>query len=188
MSSSIELNEKATKYWKEIDIAYSAAKELFILSEEKLNNMSLFPAPLLEHRDALDHIMRFSRIVAENGLCSDAISELSNAKQHEIRAYFDIADYVCISVRSEIADNLSTLSTKQITEIWEEYRSIRTRVLAISDGIASIRNSRKESLSSILDYQNAISEIFQIYDAFQLDVLPKIKHGLWYKIKKFFNT
>lgn len=186
--SNIDLNESAANYWKEIDIAYSAAKELFILSEEKLNNMSLFPAPLLEHRDALDHIMRYSRIISEKGLCSDAISELSSAKQHEIRAYFDIADYICISVRAEIAEKLNTLTVKEITKIWNEYKNIRSRVIAISDDIASIRNSRKESLSSIRDYQNAISEIFQIYDSFQIEVLPKIEQSLWNRIRKLFKS
>ena len=182
--SNTDLNESCIKIWEEIDIAYSATKELFILSEEKLNNMRLFPAPLLEHRDALDHIMRYSRIVAKKGLCEEALSELRNAQQHEIRAYFDIADYICITIRSEIADSFSTLSKKQIKKIWAEYRSIRSRVISISDSIASIRNSRKESLASIMDYKNAIGEIFQIYDSYLLDVLPQIEHSLAYRIMR----
>lgn len=112
--ASAELKEKAAKYWNELEQAYAASKQLLIDSEEKLNRMRIFPAPLLEHRDALDHLMRYSRIYNEYGLCESAINELSNAKQHEIRAFFDIADYICVVIRSEIADTLSVLSVRKI--------------------------------------------------------------------------
>lgn len=179
------LQELSNQYWLELDTAYSAAKQLLIEAEEKLTRMRLFPAPLLEHRDALDHLMRYSRIMSKEGLCEAAIDELTNAKQHEIRAFFDIADYICVIVRSEIADTLAILSIKQIKKIWSEYETVKSRVISISNEIATIRKNRTESIDQIAAYQKVVEEIFKIYNEYQLNISPRINRNLLYYIKKF---
>ncbi len=182
-----ELKALESSCWHDLNIAYSATKKLFILSEEKLKNMMLFPAPLLEHRDALDHIMRYSTIIADTGLCEDAITELTNAKQHEIRAFFDVADYICISIRREISDTLDVLSKRQIKKIWPEYEIVRAEVIDLSDDLAIIRTNRRESISAIPDYEEAVDKMFKIYRHFQLKVLPGIGQGFLYRINKILN-
>lgn len=186
--ASAELKEKAAKCWNELEQAYVAAKQLLIDSEEKLNRMRLFPAPLLEHRDALDHLMRYSRIFNESGLCESAISELSNAKQHEIRAFFDIADYICVIIRAEIDDTLSVLSVRQIKKIWPEYENIKSRVIKISGEIAEIRKNRTETVDRIDIYQDAVKEMFDIYYYYQLNILPKIGNSWLHQLKKLLNN
>ena len=76
-----ELKQKAAQLWHDLHISYDSTKKLLIHAEEKLSAMELYPAPLLEHRDALDHLMRYSRIFEETGLCESAVNELANAKQ-----------------------------------------------------------------------------------------------------------
>lgn len=186
--ASAELKERAAKCWNELEQAYSAAKQLLIESEEKLNRLRLFPAPLLEHRDALDHLMRYSRIYKESGLCDAAIDELSNAKQHEIRAFFDIADYICVIIRSEIADTLSVLSVRQINKIWSEYENVKKRAIDISETIAQIRKDRTETVDKIKTYQDAVNQMFDIYYYYQLNVLPKIGNRWMHQLKKYFNS
>lgn len=186
--ASAELKERAAKCWNELEQAYTAAKQLLIESEEKLTRMRLFPAPLLEHRDALDHLMRYSRIYNELGLCESAVNELNNAKQHEIRAFFDIADYICVIIRSEINDTLSVLNARQIKNIWADYETVKKRVVDISERIAAIRKDRTETVDRIETYQDAVSEMFDIYYYYQLNVLPKVGKRWLHLFKKYLNN
>lgn len=181
------LKSVETEHWHDLDVAYSASKRMFILAEEKLKNMELFPAPLLEHRDALDHIMRYSRLIEKNGLCNEAISELANAKQHEIRAFFDIADYICITIRLEIASTLDVLTKRQITKIWPDYKDVRKKVINLSTEIAEIRTERKETIDAIPRYEVAVDKMFEVYQTYQLEVLPKIGKGFIYRLHRLLN-
>ena len=60
-----ELKQISAQLWHDLHISYSSTKKLLIHAEEKLRAMELYPAPLLEHRDALDHLMRYSKIFEE---------------------------------------------------------------------------------------------------------------------------
>lgn len=182
-----ELKQKSAQLWHELHLSYYATKKLLIHAEEKLSAMELYPAPLLEHRDALDHLMRYSKVFEESGLCEAAVNELANAKQHEIRAFYDVADYICITIRKEIADTLDTLSQKKINTVWPEYREIRVRVIDLSNEIAKIRNGTRETVDAIPSYEAAVNEMFNIYAAFQTDVQPKIGHGFFYQVRKLFR-
>lgn len=173
--------------WSEIECAYSAHKELFIQAEERLNEMKLFPAPVLEQRDALDHIMQYVAIKAQKGDCDEAVEQLKNAKQHVLRAYFDTADYVCITVRAEIARELNKLSARKIKSVWTDYTDVRAKIQTISQRIAEVRYARTESLDQISQYKGILSDVFDLYDRFQREIYPRIKMGFlkwpWQKHK-----
>lgn len=180
------LEEKEKRYWAEINQAYSASKELFIKAEEKLEQMAFFPAPLLEHRDALDHIMRYYNITYENQgeLTQRAIDELSDARGHEIRAYFDIADFICITIRDDVSSALKNFSGAQIKKVWNDYTRIKTEVVKISEDIVSIRNSRTTSLENIEKYKVVIEKLFNIYDSFNTRTLPELKKKYFWQFWK----
>ena len=168
------------QYRNNIYIAYIESKRLFISAEEKLNQMSFFVAPLIEHRDALDHIMRYFHIKTTDGLTDDAIKELERALSHELRAYFDIADYVCIMVRQEINNSLKRISTRKIKRVWSDYVQTKERIAKISEDIAEIRNSRSSSLEHINKYKVVVNEIFDIYKTYITDIEPHLrKKVLW---------
>lgn len=179
-----ELKQISAQLWHDLHISYSSTKKLLIHAEEKLRTMELYPAPLLEHRDALDHLMRYSKIFEEQGLCKAAVNELANAKQHEIRAFYDVADYICITIRKEISDTLDSLSQRKIEKVWPEYKTVRSKVIELSNRIAEIRTGTRESVDSIPGYEEAVNEMFSIYATFQTEIQPKIGHGIFYQLRK----
>lgn len=170
-----EFNKKKDQYLAEIHYAYSSSKKLFIDAEEKLSKMGTFLAPLLEHRDSLDHIMRFYEYTRDGKFTEEALRELANARAHEIRAYFDIADYICIGVRAEIASELDHLNGWQIKKVWKDYIAIKAEVASISDEIAAIRKVRIDTLSYIDKYEKVIQKLFKLHTRFESKIKPELK-------------
>lgn len=195
--ANIEFNTECEKYLSEIHTAYTESKRLFINTEERLPQMKFFPAPLLEHRDAMDHIMRYYDYLKKSKEMPDAsdgkkyaemaLGELKNAKAHEIRAYFDTADYACIIIRDEIASVINKLTVKQIESVWEDYKSIKTKVVDASREVAKLRNDRVDNIEFIDQYKVVLDEMFDIFEDFSTRVLPKIKSRKWSKIRCLFG-
>lgn len=175
MSEEFICQEK--EYLKKIQIVYMESKCLFINAEEMLSQMGFFVAPIVEHRDALDHIMRYFAIKEKHNLTEKAIKELDKALGHEIRAYFDIADFTCITIRQEINTALSKVSSRKIKKTWKDYVEVRDRVVHISEEIAEIRMKRNGSLSDIEKYKVVLEEMFNIYKLFITKIEPQLKRG-----------
>lgn len=160
---------------------YMESKSLFIYAEELLEQMSFFVAPVLEHRDALDHIMRYFDLKNKEGLSEAVVKELDRALAHELRAYFDIADYVCITVRQQISDSLKKVSVRKINKIWDEYSIIKRRIVNASEEIAEIRQSRNGSLKHIEKYKPIMAEMLDIYKTYTINIEPQIKRSSSWK-------
>lgn len=172
---SIELENKEKKYTADIKYAYDEYKNLFICAEEFLEGMRFFLAPMVEHRDALDHLMRYFGLKNESGLSENAIKELEEALEHEIRAYFDTADYVCINVRKEIDDSLKEISSWRIKKVWNKYAEIKKRIVNVSEEIAEIRKNRTGRIEHVTRYQKVLTEVFDIYKYFAKEIEPRIR-------------
>lgn len=170
-----EFNKKRDQHMAEIYQAYSASKQLYIDAEEKLSRMNIFLAPLLEHRDALDHIMRFYEYTHAGKFTEDTLKELANARAHEIRAYFDVADFICIGIREDISSGLDALSGWQIKKVWNDYIKMREEVSSISDDIAAIRKGRIDTLTYIEQYAKVIKRLFEIHVDYERKYLPMLK-------------
>lgn len=169
---AVDLRERDIKYKSDLQNIYSAYKELFIQSEERLEEMSFFVAPMLEHRDALDHLMRYFNLTNEVGITEEALKQLDKAIDHEFRAYFDVADYICITVRNRIAEGLRGISKKKIRAVWNDYLDIKEKVVKISNDIATIRFERDGKMDSVVKYKQALEEIFKIHDTFICKIEP----------------
>ena len=137
--------------------------------------MKTFAAPLIEHRDALDHIMRYMNEKDSNGLTDKAIEELTMALGHETRAFFDIADYICIQIRFEISESLRNIKSTQINSIWANYSEDRARVFNISEGLVDIRRNRRGNRDFVNQYKPLVDELFAIYKKFKIDIEPNLK-------------
>lgn len=150
---------------KDLYTVYFENRKLYIEAEELSVNMNMYIAPLVEHRDALDHIMRcFEKLNQGN---KDFQKEIESALGHELRAYYDIADYICINIREYISDALNHMRTKDIRKMWVEYERKKREVLAISVEIAKIRNERRASIESVYKYRdNVMPRLFEIYKDF----------------------
>lgn len=170
-----DLESREKQYRRDLYDTYIESKNLFIRAEELLEQMSFFVAPVLEHRDALDHIMRYFDLKNKSGLSEVAIKELDRALSHELRAYFDIADYICITIRQQISDSLKRISIKKIQKVWNEYSDIKKRVVKVSEEIAEIRQNRNSSLKHIEKYKPVIEEMISIYKVYMTNIEPQIR-------------
>lgn len=170
-----DLIEKDIACKRELQDSYEAYKKLFIRAEEKLEEMDFFVAPMLEHRDALDHLMRYFFLVSENSVTQEAVEQLEKALGHEYRAYFDVADYICITVREKIAESLKRIPKRKMKTVWETYSDVKNRVVKISDEISEIRFERKGDMDSVKKYEGMLQEIFEIYDDFICNIEPRLQ-------------
>lgn len=93
-----DINKKDREKKKELYYVYMASKSLFMEAEERLPEMKFFSAPTLEHRDVLEHVMRYFELSKDGNINEVAEEELA-AMSHEIHAFFDTADFICINVR-----------------------------------------------------------------------------------------
>lgn len=164
---------QAEKIISEIYNVYKDCKSLFIKSEELLPEMRMFIPPLMEHRDAFDHLMR----VFEKNQTTGQIDfdNLNKALGHEARAYFDVADYACIKIREYINNSLKKFSKKKIAECWKEYKSIRSKVFLYSEELYKVRNERSASSESITKYKEMIMPyMFEVLQEYITEIEPKL--------------
>lgn len=174
MDNIEKLESKDEELKKDLLVVYTETKNLFIESEELLPEMRFFAAPTLEHRDALEHIMRYMKMTSDRNN-SDAIKQLESALGHEIRAYFDTADYVSISVRDEIRKCLKRISTRKIKKNWSDYADIKEKLVTISNEIADIRKQKSGDMESVERYKSVIQDILDIYKNFVTKVEPRLR-------------
>lgn len=172
---NVDLIKKDALCKKELQDVYEAYKKLFIRAEEKLEEMGFFVAPMLEHRDALDHLMRYFSLVSEGEITEETLKQLEKAVGHEYRAYFDVADYICITVREKIAESLKGISKRKMQSVWKEYSDVKRKVVKISDEISEIRYNRRGNMDSVKKYDEMLKEIFEIYDDFICDIEPRLQ-------------
>ena len=173
-NQNMDLREKDSKYKEDLQNIYNAYKKLFIQAEEKLEEMSFFVAPMLEHRDALDHLMRYFSLTNEKEITEEALRQLDKAVGHEFRAYFDVADYICITIRNKIAERLKGVSKKKIESVWQEYLDIKQEIVKISDEIADVRFGRRGKMASVNEYEQVLKKVFRIYDDFVCKIEPHL--------------
>lgn len=170
-----EILEKENRLRKEIFYIYCKVKEAFIKAEELTEEMRFFAAPTLEHRDALEHIMRYLDMTTDGRQVSDnAIKELESAKGHEIRAYFDVVDYFSILIRDEMNNTLQKLSNRKIRKNWKDYARVKKMLYEISEEIADVRERKKNDIEAVELYENKLKEILDEYKIFEEEVIPKL--------------
>lgn len=153
---------------------YKKCKKYFIRAEECLPRMELFVAPLLEHRDALDHTMRYYDKKNRGCSQSELIEELKRVRGHEVRAFYDIADYTCILIRTEISQRLKRVSRQKIKKYWPTYAMDREMVMKYSEELADIRQGRTDFSESIPKYESVLEKFYTTYTMFLNEVEPKL--------------
>ena len=166
----MNLSAEALEILTDLNKVYMTNREYFIKAEDIIENMGFFTAPLVEHRDALDHIMRF---FGDENL--DNINQLKSALSHEMRAFFDVADYICINIRQEIYKGLNDINARDITEVWGNYLECKQKVVKLSFEIAEIRNNRDIGQESLNKYKNELDKLFELYKEYQIYIAPRLK-------------
>lgn len=186
------LEQKEKELLDNLTYVYLKNKCYFIRAEELLESLKFYLAPLVQHRDALDHIMRgFESIGFKDEVSSDevikhhkkCVEQLDKALGHELRSFFDIADFVCIKIRLIISERIKRIRYKKIKNVWVNYDDEKKEIYEISERIAEVRLVRGESIKSVDAYCQILDRLFEIYKDFITNVEPKLKRGLFLKSK-----
>lgn len=132
-------------YWPDLVRVYFKTKALLILAEEIDPDMKTLPAPLLQLRDALDHIMRAKG--SEIGLLEKpddhGNKNMDKALGHVYRAYFDIADWVAASLRKKASDAVKRFSTECLAAVTPQYyQEWKPGLERVAHRVAAIRTSK----------------------------------------------
>lgn len=172
-------------FWCDFCKIHKELKRIYILSEEHSNDFSSILQPIKEQRDALEHIVRaYYKII--NAPDSENISyiekNLSKAKGHLYRAYYDTADIFTIILREKISDYLSLFSYSEIISAWDkaEYDKERKFLVKVNKEIAELRikkdviekDTEKEQIFS--QYDTIITHLFRLYELVLLDIYPTL--------------
>lgn len=182
-----ELINKEQEIKKNLLSVYDEAKNLFIDAEELFPEMKLFAAPTLEHRDALEHIIRYINLMQNNNL-KEAVEEIDKALGHELRAYFDIADYVSILIRDNMRKTLCKYSQKRIHKKWDKYEEVKVFLFSFSEDIASVRKKKIGKVQVVEEYKTKLDNALEYYKEFEVEIEPalmrKIPFNLFNKKSK----
>jgi hypothetical protein len=152
--------------WNRLVLIHNHVKELLLCAEELDLHFWTFPQPLLELRSALEHIIRCQ--ASKAGIRPpDAGYEQANldkALGHEYRAFFDVADWISISLRERIADALGPFPNEAIAAVIPDYyRTIRPGIERLNIEIARIRSAKDIAGDDILrqttEYDAKIREL-----------------------------
>ncbi|MBW2618077.1 MAG: hypothetical protein JRC92_04300, partial [Deltaproteobacteria bacterium] len=174
--------------------AFTQGKQLIIIGEEFDSGFNTFLQPFVEHRHALNHIIRGK--AAELGLDDPKRDteyqrrHLEKALGHLHRAFFDAADWFSIIMRERIIDLLSPYSSGVIAETIPLYYSeTRPKIDSISRSIAKVRDAKDVALypsNQITTYVNALNELLDIYNHLE-QAIPELAAKKEQKRFKFFR-
>lgn len=129
---------------------YAYTKELVLLAEEMGVDMCSYLQPMMQQRDAYDHLMRIFAIDTLDDPTEDADTKmeasLNRVFQHQYRAFFDVADYMNLTIRDQITLALQPYSNSCIGAVLPEYyRNIRAGIVGIGKEIAKLRGGKDVS-------------------------------------------
>ncbi len=103
---------------------YKATKHLFILAEEVCSDeFSSYVAPILEQRDAYDHLIRILdyQTYQEEGRAEYAKQNVMGVISHQYRAFFDTADFLYLELRRQISKPVAEFGRGIVEEVVPEY-------------------------------------------------------------------
>ena len=181
MKSTVDI---LVPYWLRISQIHDITKELYIRSEEYSYELKSFLQPVKELKDAYEHVVRASTRAFCNTPNNDDIvyikANMEKAVGHEYRAFFDTADFLCITLRNRIISRLESFQYNQILIVWSEYEKARERIITITEDIASIRlkkdvGSSDKMCDLIFEYKGIVEELIKYYIKIDLEVYPELE-------------
>lgn len=167
---------------KELVELYPKVKELLIYAEEV--GLKVHLQPHLELGYAFDHLMRVLNNKYSKSIEGDeySIQNLRNAAAHVYRAGFDVIDFIILSLREQIVDEIQKVSPEAINEVFPEYyKEIRPRLEEITNKVVELRSSKELAYHFTFDdYISVIKEMREFYES----ILSKMSYLIEYENKK----
>ncbi len=166
--------------WELIVVVHNTAKSLLIKAEEVDPDHEFYYPPLIQQRDALDHIIRAACAwlnpteLRKNpqGKPPNAAEyierQMDKALGHAYRALFDAADWLSIVYRERIRETLSSYTTATIHAVLPDYHHvIEPRIEKICFEIAELRKGKDiGSAESITEGVQAYVKLIDELEAF----------------------
>ncbi len=147
----MERTEKdCKKDWETIVKLHIETKRLVLLAEELDRKLEFFWPPMIQQRDALDHIIRAERVrynpelTIRRGLNAEeyCAKQMDKAVGHIYRAYFDVADWISIILRQQISTIFDRYSRDSILKVLDGY-AVEVEQL-VDEASRTIANYRTE--------------------------------------------
>jgi len=167
--------------WTNIVRLEQEIKHLTTLAEENQIDSQEFLQPILEQRSAFEHVCRAK--AAEMGLfrkppeADYAQKQYDKAMGHLYRAFFDVADWLGLTVKEKILDLVTPYDVEVIRDVMPEYyRDVRPRIESFIREVALIRSdkdigqSKTSLITQVGEYSKRICEVMDIY----AKLLPKV--------------
>ena len=169
--------------WKTIVQVHQQAKSLMLIAEELDPEFSTFVQPVRELRDALEHIVRAKAVETgiappPNNINKDDYIRTSYGKAlgHEYRAFFDVADWLSMTIREKVLGLMEDYSKETITNVVPSYyQEWRPAIEKVSIEIARIRDSKDiadkgKILSEVQEYRDKIDELLEIHEQLLISI------------------
>ena len=142
--------------WRLLVKIHNYTKLLLLKAEEVDDKFTFFFPPLVQHRDALDHIMRaaYSKVFPAEYAANQEEAEkldgkdyadrqLDKALGHAYRAFFDAADWLGMVYRERMRIILSGYSAETINDVLNDFAAtVQPRIERISLEIAALRGEK----------------------------------------------
>lgn len=172
--------------WDLIVEVHNQTKALILYAEEVDPEHTFFWPPLIQQRDALDHIIRAQRIALHPAQISEGkgtadeyvTAQLDKTIGHCYRAFFDVADWFSLIVRERIGSIVSQYSRQTIIAVLPDYSTqIESRVEAICKQIADLRNDKDIGSVGIIEHvEGYVAVVHELVDCLQRlrDARPKL--------------
>jgi hypothetical protein len=180
--SLIKQPEKFLSCIEELYQIYEEVKLITLISEN-LDNNELFISIINEIRNSFDHLMRGI------GLSDNMEKELSDAKDHIIRAGYDAFEIIALNEGNKIIKDIKQFNYKIISAVFPDYfKTIRPTLADIQIELANIRDNRpnqnndlsafraySEKIKLIIDYSKKVSTYIPELTAAQRKQKKKIR-------------
>jgi hypothetical protein len=189
--------------WSRIIEIHNHTKSVFLCAEEFDSQFLDFVQPVLELRNAFEHIIRLK--AAELGINNEKDADSDNyiphsfnkALGHEYRAFFDAADWFSVCIRERIIKILTQYSSECIDAVLPNYYSeLRPAIDKTCQDIAKIRGAKdvsksKDLLVEVNQYRKVIEQLLEIYEQIMNSVPSLVdwnKRSLKSKIISYIST
>ncbi|MCX6930783.1 MAG: hypothetical protein NT154_47410 [Verrucomicrobia bacterium] len=151
--------------WKKIVVVHNTNKSLFIWCEENGVELRTFLQPHNELKNAYEHLVRAK--ANELGLAggppdaSYISANLEKVLAHEYRAFYDICDWVSMTLRKQMIDLLGPYDNETINTVVPNYYSdLRPKLDKLCTDIGNLRSSKDIALGHVIhDHVTAYTKI-----------------------------
>lgn len=170
----VPLSEKTLQRLANVTALYMLVKEMIIYFEEMDDEQFTDIQSINELRSALDHLMRstaahlgMKEFKGEDTAEDYALKNIDKAYGHIFRAGYDIIDWMALSLKGLIVNELEHYSTSSITTVIPRYYAeIRPAVEALNIEIAEFRINKDvgpENSDNLREYFGTVKQLRGYY-------------------------